>query len=147
MTGVTVHTRTCGGHAVVALSGELDVTGAACAAAAITEAGCRVIVDLSALEYIDCFAVGALLRARGLARLAGGDVLLAAPQGLVLRVLGLVGVAQMPGVFASLAAATAVTGRCAIPGPVAAPDSRARQCRPAPVDGLLLRRAWPAPAA
>jgi anti-anti-sigma regulatory factor len=46
------------------LSGELDMTGTACAAAALKEAGHVVIVDLSALEYIDCYALGALLRAR-----------------------------------------------------------------------------------
>jgi anti-anti-sigma factor len=119
MTGVTVRTSACGGHAVVALSGELDVTTAVRAEAAVTGAGHRVIVDLSALEYIDCCALGALLRAQQLARLAGGDVLLAAPQGLVLRVLGLAGVAGMPGVFASVAAAAASAGRCAIPRPAA----------------------------
>ncbi len=98
------------------------MTGAACAAAAVTAAGSRVIADLSALEYIDCCALGALLRARGLARLAGGDVLLAAPQGLVLRVLDLAGVTGMPGVFASVAAA-AGTGRCVGSRPAAVAPS------------------------
>jgi anti-sigma B factor antagonist len=119
MADLTVHTSDCGGHAVVALSGELDMTDAAYAAAAVKEAGHRVIVDLSALEYIDCYALGALLRARELAQQAGGDVLLAAPRGPVLRVLGLTGISGTLGVFASVAAA-ASSVRCAIPGPAAA---------------------------
>jgi hypothetical protein len=50
-----------------------------------------VIVDLSALEFIDCHALGALLHVQQAARAAGGDVLLAAPRQLVLRVLDLAG--------------------------------------------------------
>jgi anti-sigma B factor antagonist len=130
MAGVTVDTSTRDGRAVVALSGELDVTGAARAAAAVTRAGHRVIVDLSALEYIDCCALGALLHAKGVAHRAGGDVVLAAPQELVLRLLGLVGISGMPGVFASVAAA-AGTVRCAIPRPATV---RRPEGAPAPPD-------------
>ena len=52
-----------GGYAVVALHGELDVTGAASVIAALTAAAAgnpRIIVDLAALEYIDCYSLGAL---------------------------------------------------------------------------------------
>ena len=38
----------------------------------------RIIVDLAALEFIDCCALGALGRVRAQARQAGGDLLLAA---------------------------------------------------------------------
>jgi anti-anti-sigma regulatory factor len=38
-----------------------------------------LIVDLSALDFIDCSSLGALLRVRGLARRGGGDTVLAAP--------------------------------------------------------------------
>jgi anti-anti-sigma factor len=117
MAGVTVRTSTCGGHAVVALCGELDASGAAGAAAAVTAAGDRVIVDLSALEFIDCCALAALLRVQETARLADGDVLLAAPRELVRRVLDLTGAADRLGVFASVPAAAASTGRCAVPSP------------------------------
>ena len=70
-----------GGHPVVALGGDLDITGAAAAAAAVTAAagaGQHLIIDLAALEFIDCNGIRALLGAQTLARQAGGDMLLAA---------------------------------------------------------------------
>lgn len=102
---VKLRTRVCGGCVVVALAGELDTTDSVRAAAAVralAPGGRQLIVDLEALEFIDCHAVGALLGVRRSARQGGGDVLLAAPRGLVLRVLTLAGV---PGVHASVAAA------------------------------------------
>jgi len=89
----------------------LDVVDADGAAAAVAECGPRVIVDLSALEFIDCHALGALLRVQRAARAAGGDVLLAAPRQLVLRVLDLAGLAGMFCVYPSVAAAGASEGR------------------------------------
>jgi anti-sigma B factor antagonist len=144
-----VRTSARGGHAVVALRGELDAAGAVCAAVAVTAAGDRVIVDLSALKFIDCCALGALLRAQERARLAGGDVLLAAPQELVRRVLDLTGIADMFGVFASVPAAAASTGCRAARRPPAVRGPSAGQCRPvsvpapAPVDGSLRGRVGP----
>jgi anti-anti-sigma regulatory factor len=44
------------------------------------------IVDLAGLEFIDSSGVAALARGRDLARQAGGELLLAAPQQQVLRV-------------------------------------------------------------
>jgi anti-sigma B factor antagonist len=73
--------------------GELDVTGAAYAEAAITALvapGQSLIIDMSALDFIDCSSLGALLRVQRLAR-RGGDVVLAAPQWEVLRLLALTG--------------------------------------------------------
>jgi anti-anti-sigma factor len=112
---VELRTRVCSGHVVVALTGELDTTDAVVAAAAImalAPAGQQLIVDLEALEFIDCHAVCALLGVRQSARHGGGDVLLAAPHGLVLRLLTLIGV---PGVHASVAAA-AGSAPAAMPG-------------------------------
>lgn len=111
MANVELCTRLCDGHVVVTLRGELDgadADSAAAAVAALAAGGQQLIIDLEALEFIDCHAVGALLGARETARQAGGDVLLAAPHGLVLRVLTLIGV---PGVHASLAAAAESAGR------------------------------------
>jgi anti-anti-sigma factor len=110
MKSMTLRIRAYGEHAVVALSGELDAEGAACAAAAVAAAGDRVIIDLTALEYIDCCALSALLGVQHRARRAGGDVLLAAPQILVRRVLELTGATETIGVFASVPAAAAGTG-------------------------------------
>jgi anti-anti-sigma factor len=117
MRSVIVRISACGDHAVAAFCGELDTEGAAYAAAAVTAAGDRVIVDLSALEYIDCSALSALLGAQRLAREAGGDVLLAAPQPLVRRLLDLTGPAGEIGVFASVPAAVASTGCAAARAP------------------------------
>jgi anti-anti-sigma factor len=80
----------CGGYAVVALRGELDLVDAAAAADGPEAVAARepwIIVDLAGLEFIDANGVAALLRGRRPARNAGGDVLLAAPQRLVRRVL------------------------------------------------------------
>ena len=94
MPGVELTTSACNGHLVVALCGELDVTGAADAEAAITALVARgqyLVIDLSSLDFLDCGALGALLRAQALARRGGGDVVLAAPQPLVRRLLALTG--------------------------------------------------------
>jgi anti-anti-sigma factor len=102
---VEVQIRECGGHPVVVLRGELDTADAeavAGAVAALTADGRQPIIDLGTLDFIDCHVVGALLRVGAMARHAGGDVLLAAPHGPVLRVLTLLGA---PGVHASVAAA------------------------------------------
>lgn len=98
---VELRTRACGDRVVLALTGELDTTDAMTAAAAVmalAPGGERLIIDLEALDFIDCHAVHALLGVRQ----ADGDVLLAAPHGSVLRLLNLLGV---PGVHTSVAAA------------------------------------------
>jgi anti-anti-sigma factor len=100
---VEPRTRACRGYAVVVLRGELDTRDAevtAAAVAALAAGGQQLIIDLENLDFIDCHAFGALLGARETARQAGGDVLLAAPHGPVLRLLTLLGV---PGVHASVA--------------------------------------------
>ena len=82
MPGAELKTSVRGGHVVVALRGDLDIAGAADAEAAITGLMARgqiLIIDLSALDFIDCSSLGALLRVRGLARRGGGDTVLAAP--------------------------------------------------------------------
>jgi anti-sigma B factor antagonist len=92
MVRVDLSISECSGQAVVTLSGELDVADAArvVAALAVTVAPQReIIVDLAGLEFIDSSGLAALIRVRKQARHAGGDVLLAAPQHQVLRVLAL----------------------------------------------------------
>ena len=90
MVSVELSTRE-DGQVVVILRGELDVTEAARVAASLSAAasGSTVIVDLAALEFIDSSGLAALVRARQLARLAGCDLLLAAPQEQVLRMLAM----------------------------------------------------------
>ena len=105
MASAGLSTREYGGHVVVALDGELDIADAASVTAALTAAAARnprIIIDLAALEYIDCHALGALVRVRAQARQAGGDLLLAAPRGLVRRILALTGLIDVFSVHASV---------------------------------------------
>jgi anti-sigma B factor antagonist len=92
MCSVNLITRECDGQIVVVLRGELDVADTVRVVAELTAVAARerdVIIDLAALEFIDSSGVAALVRARKHARHAGGDLLLAAPQQQVLRVLAL----------------------------------------------------------
>ena len=98
-------TRDYGGHVVAALDGELDVVDAdsvMAVLAAVVARDPRVIVDLAALEFIDCCALGGLRRVRAQAREAGGDLLLAAPRGPVRRILVLTGLVNVFSVYASV---------------------------------------------
>ena len=98
------------GYAVAAAREELDITSSAdvkSAIAALTARHPVVIAELSAVEFMDCGALGALLRVQRLARQGGGDVLLAAPVAIVLRLLGLTGMDEVFGVHASADAAVA----------------------------------------
>src|SRR6185437_15127187 len=96
-------TRERDGQVVVSLRGELDVTEAASVAAAlgqVTACARLVIVDLEGLEFIDSSGLAALVRAWKHARLAGGDLLLVAPQPQVLRVLAITGLTDVFSVHA-----------------------------------------------
>jgi len=105
MAAAGLSTREYGGHVVVALHGELDVVDAESVMAVLAAAvarDLRIIVDLAALEFIDCCALGVLGRVRAQARQAGGDLLLAAPRGPVQRILALTGLIGVFSVHASV---------------------------------------------
>ena len=113
MPGVELETSARDGHVVVALRGELDVSGAAdveAAIAAVVVPGQRLIIDMSALDFMDCASLRALLRVRGLARSGGGDVVLAAPHRSVRRLLVLVGQDHAFWVYPSVEAAVVSIG-------------------------------------
>jgi anti-sigma B factor antagonist len=83
-------------------------------AAALTAVAARqrdIIVDLAGLEFIDSSGVAALVRGRRQARYAGGELLLAAPQQQVLRVLTLTRLIDVFPVHASVAEAACSAGR------------------------------------
>jgi len=120
MAFIELATRECGGQVVVSLRGELDVADAASVAAALVQvaAGARqVIVDLEGLEFIDSSGLAALVRARKHARHAGGDLLLAAPQRQVLRVLAITRLADIFCVHACVEDAAGSSGRSATAAP------------------------------
>ena len=114
MSGAEVITTSCDGHVVVALCGELDVTGAAeaeAAIAALVARGQYLVIDMSALVFLDCAALGALRRVRGLARRGQHHITAAAPQPLVRRLLALTGSHEVFCIQASVAAAIAGIAR------------------------------------
>jgi anti-sigma B factor antagonist len=101
------------GHVVVALYGELDLVDAAAVTAALGVVAAReprIIVDLAGLEFIDASGIAALSRGRRHARNAGGDLLLAAPQRQVRRVLAIIWEVDGFAVHASVAEAAASAG-------------------------------------
>ena len=103
----------CDGYAVVALRGELDLTDAAAVAAALEVFAVResrIIADLTGLDFIDASGVAALLRGRKHARNAGGDLLLAAPQRQVRRILAIISEAGDSAFSSSVAEAAASAG-------------------------------------
>jgi anti-sigma B factor antagonist len=123
MFSVDLSTREGDGHVVVALRGELDIADAVSVAAALAAVAARdleIIVDLAGLEFIDSSGVAALARGRKLARHAGGDLLLAAPQQQVLRVLTLTRLIEVFPFHASVDEAAGRAGRSQRPAvPVA----------------------------
>lgn len=87
---VHVSIREGDGQVVVLLRGVLDVVDAVSVAAALAAVAAperEIIVDLAGLAFMDSNGVAALVHGRKHARAAGGELLLAAPQPQVLRVL------------------------------------------------------------
>lgn len=105
MVNIDVSSLRCPGHVVVALRGELDISHAELlgrALGAAANSGSRIIVDLTELTFIDCCGVSALAAAREKAREADGDLLLAAVQQPVARLLSLLSPTGLVPVFASV---------------------------------------------
>ena len=101
------------GYVVVTPRGELDLASAPALAAALGVVAAReprIIVDLAGLEFIDASGVAALSRGRRHARNAGGDLLLAAPQRQVRRVLAIIWEVDGFAVHASVTEAAASAG-------------------------------------
>jgi anti-sigma B factor antagonist len=115
MPGAELKTSVCEGRVVVALRGDLDVTGVPDIESAITVLMARnqwLVIDMSALDFMDCASLGALLGVQRLARRSGGDVILAAPQPYARRLLTLTGKDKAFRVQPSVAAAVAgIPGR------------------------------------
>lgn len=118
MCSVELRTRECDGRVVVVLRGDLDVAEAASVAAALTEIAIRqrqIVVDLAGLEFIDSSGLAALVRVRKHARHAGGDLLLAAPQQQVLRLLAVTCLIEVFSVHACVEDAAGSAGHSGLP--------------------------------
>jgi anti-sigma B factor antagonist len=105
-----------GGHAVVALNGELDLADVPAVEshliAVVAACGPSVIVDLAGLDFIDCCGLGMLVRMLRWTRASGGDVSLTTlPQHVhrILRLTGLIGVFP---VYPSVAHAARAAAPC-----------------------------------
>jgi anti-sigma B factor antagonist len=114
-----------GGHAVVALHGELDLADVPAVEshliAVVAACGPSVIVDLAGLDFIDCCGLGMLVRMQRWARANGGDVSLAAPPQHVHRILRLTGLIGAFPVYPSVAhAARVAAGQGAVSAHAAA---------------------------
>jgi anti-sigma B factor antagonist len=99
---------------VVGLRGELDVAVAVRLVAELSVVAARerdIIVDLTGLEFIDSSGLAAQVQVRKQVRHAGGDVLHAAPQRQVLRLLTLTRLIDVFSVHASVDEAAGDAGR------------------------------------
>jgi anti-sigma B factor antagonist len=132
MPGVHAEKSARAGCVIIALRGELDVCTAAGPVRALTAlaaAGARVVVDLAELAYMDCYSLNQLMAVRALARRAGGILMLAGPQPMVLRLLVLRDIVSHWPVFTSVDEAVSGAGSA----PAASP------ARPGIVSSALYR--------
>jgi anti-anti-sigma factor len=105
-----VHKST--GTPVVRLAGEVDVTTRGLEVVLGVLAAKRprlLLVDLSRLAFLDCAALGMVLRAQTELRASGCELALAGPSGEVVRLLDLTGAGKVAGVYASADEATAAS--------------------------------------
>src|SRR4051812_1892986 len=97
--------REDGNAVVVALQGELDLYNledVRDALATATASGARpIVVDLSAVEFMDSTVIGALVEAH---KRIGSDFRVAAPTALVLRTIQIAGVDSYLGAYETVAA-------------------------------------------
>jgi anti-anti-sigma factor len=113
MPGVSAETSARTSCVVIAVRGELDVCTAADGLSALTapaDAGAWIVVDLAELAFMDCYSLGEIMAVRAQARRAGGDLVLAGPQPIVLRLLTLCDVVSHGLVFASVDEAVSGAG-------------------------------------
>jgi anti-anti-sigma factor len=108
------HPPWAGGRcAVVVLSGDADVTGKVLEDVLAAEAAkgpALLLVDLSAVSFMDSWALHVVLRATRARRVAGAAAGLVCPSGPVRRVLELTGAGQLVPMFASVAEAMLAPG-------------------------------------
>ena len=144
MPGVRVKKSARAGCVVIALRGELDVCTAADVVrqlTALAAARAVIIVDLAELAFMDCYSLSRLMAVRAQARRAGGDLALAGPQPIVLRLLVLRDMVSRRLVFTSVdeAASSAGSSPAAPDTPGAAGGTTTSPARSGIVSSALLR--------
>lgn len=99
------------GIAVMHVTGRLDFTTAPEAreafASAVTAGWCKLIVDLSAMAFVDSAGLGAFIAGMRAARRAGGELRLANPRGQATTLLSLTSVDQVLRIHPTITAALA----------------------------------------
>ena len=99
------------GHTVVEVGGELDVFTSARLRTVLFDpvlcAGPRVVIDLGRVTFIDSTSIGVLVAARRWHASRAAEVRLVCSEGPVLKVLGLVMLDRVFGIYDSVADATA----------------------------------------
>ncbi|WP_017573613.1 STAS domain-containing protein [Nocardiopsis halotolerans] len=102
----------CDGTTVVGLDGEIDIATAEGAFARISAAAADscVVVDLSAVEFIDASGVNALVRALHAATKAGHHLLLARPSRQLTRILDVLALTGLLRTHPDVAAALTAHG-------------------------------------
>ena len=99
-------------YCVLRLEGELDVSTTARLRAALNEqlvdeGRVHLVVDLTALEFMDSSGLGTLVRAQRQTRALRGSFAVVCPEGPVLKVMTITGLTHVLRVHDSLDAATA----------------------------------------
>jgi anti-sigma B factor antagonist len=138
MSGVRVKKNARAGCVVVALRGELDVCTAAGVVRALTALaanGTRIIVDLAELAFMDCYSLGEIMAVQAQARQAGGDLVLADPQPVVLRLLVLCDMVSRRLVFAGVG--EAVSGAENAPAALVMSGAAGRATAPPTRSGIV----------
>ena len=114
---LTWHVRARGELAVVAVSGELDISsgpGLEAELAPVADAGRHLILDLAGLRFCDCSGLSLFLRMQQRARAAGGSLHLAALTPRVLRVIAAAQLADVLPITASVADTVAALDQAAL---------------------------------
>jgi len=138
MPGVSSEKSARAGCVVVALRGELDACTAADGLSALTAlaaAGARVVVDLAGVAFMDCYSLNQLMAVRAQALRAGGDLVLAGPQPIVLRLLVLCGVVSHGLVFTSVD--EAVSGAGSAPAALVMSGASSGTAAPLAMSGMV----------
>jgi anti-sigma B factor antagonist len=108
--GLIIAVRRCPGHALVTVSGEIDIATAGQLRdrlAGTADSGQQVIVDFSGVSFLDAAGAGVLARAAARAAARGGSLHLAAAGRQARRVLALTGLDRTIPLAASVAEARA----------------------------------------